>query len=42
MLYKNIINPLPAIGRLYSIYELQDKPHLPQAKVYKGLCWGAG
>ena len=36
MLYKNITNPLPAIGGLYSMYELQDNPTYPKLKYTKG------
>ena len=46
MLYKNITNPLPAIGGLYFMYELQDNPTYPKLKYTKGyigvcymLCW---
>ena len=36
MLHKNITNPLPAIGGLYSIRELQDNPTYPKLKYTKG------
>ena len=36
MLYRNITNPLPAIGGLYSMYELQDNPTYPKLKYSKG------
>ena len=36
MLYKNIINPLPTVGRLYDTYELQDNPTYPKPKYTKG------
>ena len=32
MLYKHIINPLPAVGGLYDMYELQDNPTYPKLK----------
>ena len=35
MLYKNITNPLPAVGRLYAKYELQDNPTYPKLKYIK-------
>ena len=36
MLYKNITNPLPAVGGLYDLYELQDNATYPKLKYTKG------
>ena len=36
MLYKNVTNPLPAVGGLYDMYELQDNPTYPKLKYAKG------
>ena len=36
MLYKNITNPLIAVGGLYDMYELQDNPTYPKLKYTKG------